>query len=163
MYVAITNGIATIAKGFTQKREKRADDTEAVFGHLKFSKLEVTREIIDELRKRPIGHTQKHDFNTHGLPISFDVINLEPRDLSLTGSVTGTQHEDGVSFNTARLESVTLELCKLGAWMSGEIIWELAGDESGDLVPLHGNECKVNWVIQDARQEDLVDRAGQAA
>jgi len=158
MHIVIES-VAFIGKGFTQKREKKPDDTEAVFGHLKFNDCVVTREIIDEIFMLPIGWTQASLYDDHGLPLVRMDLSLPIFECMLTGVIGGINPEDTLKIANAKLTGVGLILGKMGAKLSGEIIWEIAGDESADLIPLQGNECRVNWVLQHQEQPDMFKTA----
>jgi len=161
----IINSTAEIAKGFTQRREKKPDDNEAIIGHLKFSCCFVPRETIDELCGMDIGWSQSSMFDEHGDPLVWCDLSLFRFTAELTGTIAGIKPSDKLTISNARISNVVLTLTKQGALMAGEIAWEIAGDESSDLVPLQGNECRVHIALQDSGQQDMVEqqRRGKAA
>lgn len=150
---------AGIGKSVNIKREKASDDTERVVAHLKFSGLQVAREAIDELVGQDIGWAQSCLFDEGGAPIARMEIALPAFSAVVTGTVRGVKANEVITFAQAKLEGVALTLSKFGAQMSGELTWEVAGDEVADLEPLLGRECAVSWVVQDAGQGDLLKAA----
>lgn len=161
----IINSTADIAKGFTQRREKLADDKEAIVGHLKFSCCFVPRETIDELCNMTIGWSQSCLFDEVGDPLVWCELHLFRLKTECTGTITGIKADQNLTISNAELSNVVLTLTKQGALMAAEIAWEIAGDESSDLVPLQGNECRVHWALTDSGQVDMIDqqRKGKAA
>lgn len=163
MYIHINNCVAKIAKGFTQRREKKPDDTEAVIGHLKFSGCLIDRETIDEICGMPLGWSQGALFDEFGAPFVWGNLDHWRFECDLTGTITGIKPTESLTIANAKLSNIVLAFDKMGAQLSGEIAWEIAGDESQELVPLQGNECRVVWVLQDSGQQDLVKQAQKAA
>ncbi|CAB4242215.1 hypothetical protein UFOVP83_33 [uncultured Caudovirales phage] len=161
----VIESTADIAKGFTQKREKRPDDTEAIMGHLKFSECFVPRETIDELCGLDIGWSQQALFDEFGDPLVWLEMTVPGLEADVTGVINGIKPNDLLKINTAQLTGVKLKLTQKGALLSGEIAWVIAGDESSDLVPLQGNVCRVKWVIETPAQIDMIEqqRNGKAA
>lgn len=153
---------ATIGKGVNIKREKRSDDTEAVFAHLKFTDAVVPREVIDELCGQPVGRSQQCLFNELGAPLALIIIELPRLTADATGKIRGIQHGEAITLQQATLDGVSLALCDKGALMSAALAWEIAGDEASDLEPLLGRLCGLHVVVQDSGQKDMLNQRAAA-
>jgi len=156
------DSVAKIAKGFTQKIEKQDDDIELVIGHLKFADCIVSREAIDEFCGQAIGWSESCLYDEFGYPRFRGIIELPFLVAEFTGVVRGVAELDRIELVNAELSSITLTLGKMGATLSGEITWQVAGDESSGLEPLLGKLCAVRFVLSKPEQQDLVTQANEA-
>ena len=154
--------VATVAKGFSVKREKADDDTEHVVAHLKFSDAFVERDIIDELLRQPIGWADGALFDEFGAPRGRWTISADRAEFGITGTIEGgTKRTDPrlTLANGATLTDLSVELTKLGGLLSGAIAWEARGDEVEDVHELLGKTCAIEVVLTDGGQQDLLGKA----
>lgn len=158
MHVQIESA-AKIGKSVSIKREKGSGDEEIVVAHLKFSDTWIPREAFDEFLGQPVGWSQMCFFDEGGAPIAHMDIFLPIFVADVTGVIAGPQRNEEIKLNSARLQGVTGSLADKGYRISGELSWEIAGDESSDLEPLLGRVCRINWVVQTSGQQDLLKAA----
>lgn len=125
---------AEIGKSISVKVEK-SDDDEVTRCHLKIKDLLVNRETADLLIGWQPGRADLALYDETG----------EPREKLVLSS--------------AVLKGVQLDLCPLGAKLSGELVWGAAGDEVSDIEPLLGKLCVVRLVVRGQQQIDLFQGA----
>jgi hypothetical protein len=153
------NTPAMIGKGFTSKREKQADDSEAVVGHLKFDKAIVHREVIDALCGRFPGWAGGAFFDEQGVPYTRCKISLPKLSLTFTGAIRGNNDEDVLTLVEATFGGIEITLCDKGALLAGELAWKVGGDETANCEPLQGRLCLLYGSLRDAEQGDLLKAA----
>ena len=93
------------------------------------------------------------------MPRAWVVLGLPTLSLTLIGSIAGNGEETMIAFVEADFDDIKLTLCKHGAFLSGEVTWKIAGDESAETEPLLGNLCKLTCVLKDSEQGDLLKAA----
>ncbi len=153
------DSVADIGKTFNIKREKIADETKRVIGHLKFANLLVPRESLDEFMGQPSGWAQRSLYDPLGAPIAQMEVSLPLFNACVTGVIRGVTEREVIKLTQAILSGVSYIVTNLGAKINGELTWEAAGDEVSDLEPLLDKKCAVVWVVQDAGQADLLRAA----
>lgn len=159
MHVTL-NTVGRLGKSISIKREKQADDTEAVVVHLKITDIIITREELDELLCMPIGWSQQTLYGEQGEPYLQASITLHKFAATVTGRIKGAAGTDeGIALTQADWSGATVELKRNSALLSGTVSWLVAGDEAGDIEPLIGRDCMLHVVIQDAQQGDLLKAA----
>lgn len=145
---------AEIAKGISVKVEKVGDE-EVTVAHLKLKGLQVCRETMDLLIGWQPGRADLALFDETGEPRAY--FTIEPSgEYEFGGSIAGNAETgEKLILGKATLQNVRLDLCPLGAKLSGEITWPAAGDEVSDTEPLLGKLCMVRAWIRGLRQRDL--------
>lgn len=156
MRLTITS-VATMGKGLSAKREKQDDDTQATIAHLKFAGLFLKREEIDALCCQPAGWCDAF-YDDNGSPLLRAILSLPKREYTVVGRV---QHNADASvgslaFTDATLSGMAVTFTDLGGELSGELRWTAAGDEIADAEPLLGQLARVEWLVRDAEQGDLL-------
>ncbi len=146
-----------VAKSFSVKREKAADESERIVANLKISDALVDREQLDELCQQPIGWAETALFDDMGAPRASLTLTLHRDDLTLSGVIKGgdKSHYPKLTLKGAELGAVTLELTKFGALLGGTLSWIAAGDEVDDIADMLGCECSFVVVITDGGQDDM--------
>lgn len=158
MRIEITS-VATMGKGITAKREKQDDDTMATVAHLKFAQLFVTREQIDALCGQPDGWCGAF-YDDMGVPVGRMVLALPKFEATLIGTVRyAADAPMALTLADAQLHGIEIEFSNLGGLVRGEITWQAAGDELGDVEPLLGGMAQCVWTLTDGGQADLFREA----
>lgn len=152
--------ILAVGKGLAIKREKADDNTGQTFAHLKFTDLFVKREEVTELCRQRPGWCETSFFDELGAPLGAWSLTLHETQFTVTGSIAGPGGKDKLKLTEATLEGIEVTFTKLGAVVSGQLVWKIAGDEASDAEPLLGRECLAVWVLEDGGQQDMLrDRA----
>ena len=152
--------ILAVGKGLAIKREKADDDSEQTFAHLKFTDLLVRREEVTDLCAQRAGWCETSFFDELGAPLGAWTLVLHKTNFTVTGYITGPGGKDKLKLAEATLEGIEVTFTKLGAVVSGQLVWKIAGDEASDAEPLLGRECLAVWVLEDCGQQDMLrDRA----
>lgn len=152
--------ILAVGKGLAIKREKADDDSEQTFAHLKFTDLQVKREEVTNLCAQRAGWCETSFFDELGAPLGKWTLVLHETAFTVTGHISGPGGKDKMNLVEATLDSIEVTFTKLGAVVSGQLAWKIAGDEAGDAEPLLGRECLAVWVLEDGGQQDMLrDRA----
>lgn len=155
------SSIATIGTGLTIKREKQADKSEKIIAHLKFTDLFVSREEMDSLCGQPDGWARGTFFDDLGAPVARLELSMPYREM--TASV---KLDDGKSSEMhmagATLSGIALYLDKSGALLSGQLSWEVAGDEASDAEAMLGQDVRAEMHLTDGDQGDLLRTGKQA-
>lgn len=156
--------IATLAKSFQVKREKSADDSEIVRAHLKISDCLVDRDQLDEFCAQPVGWSTSALFDEFGAPRAHVTLTLHRCEWAAAGVIKGGEKSSSpkLTLTDAEIDSVTLELTKLGALLACQFSWVAAGDEVDDIADMLGTLCSVDLVVSDGGQRDLLRDGGQA-
>lgn len=152
---------AEIGKSISVKIEKSddEDEDEVTRGHLKVKDLLVDRETIDLLIGWQAGRASLALYDESGAPRAYFGIAL-PGEYEIGGSIAGTaQSREKLVLSDAVLKRVQLDLCPLGAKLSGELVWSAAGDEVSDIEPLLGKLCWAQLVVRAEQQPDLFQDA----
>lgn len=147
--------VADIGKGLSVKREKQKDNTERAIAHLKFTGLKLDRDQLDELVCRAIGWTTMCFYDELGAPFAHCVLAFPRLELEVSGVVKGPGRA-GLRLAQATLTSVEVALADKCVLVSGELVWEAAGDEVSDIEALLGQTCGTVWTIRDDRRQDLL-------
>lgn len=153
----IIETVATLAKSASIKREKDEKDVEKTFVHLKIAGLFVMREQVAEILN--LDEMIVSDlYDEQGAPVVPLIVANPLRSFTATGVL---RRGDGPSasilkVSNAEFEKLELILCAKGAYMSGSLSWEVAGDEASDLEPLLGRDCGAKLSLETDRQLDLI-------
>jgi hypothetical protein len=156
------NATCQVAKSFSVKREKQADDSETVVAHLKVGEIMLDRDQLDELCAQPIGWSAGALFDEFGAPRAHLSLVLTPRGkVTLSGVVDGGKKpaDPRLKLKDADVGSIMLDLTKLGAMLSCQLSWAAAGDEVDDIADMLGKTCNIVAVLEDGGQGDLLDSA----
>lgn len=149
---------AEIGKSISVKVEK-SDDDEVTRCHLKIKDLLVNRETADLLIGWQPGRADLALYDETGEPRAYFGIALS-REYEIGGSIAGNaETREKLVLSSAVLKGVQLDLCPLGAKLSGELVWGAAGDEVSDIEPLLGKLCVVRLVVRGQQQIDLFQGA----
>lgn len=154
-----------VAKSFSVKREKQADDTEVVIAHLKIAECMVDRDQLDELCGQPVGWSTSALYDEFGAPRAHVTLTLHRCEWSASGVIRGGDKstDPRLTLKDAELSSVTLELAPLGALLACQLSWVAAGDEVDDIADMLGKLCGVDLDVTDGGQQDLLRDGVQAA
>jgi hypothetical protein len=149
---------ATLAKSFAVKREKTDDDSERVVAHLKSSDVLIDRDQLDEFCGQPIGWSAGALFDEFGAPRAHVTLTLHRCEWQASGVISGGEKSDDpkLRLKDADVDSLTLELTKMGALLACQLSWVAAGDEVDDIADLLGKLCAVDLVVTDGGQGDML-------
>lgn len=149
---------AEIGKSISAKAEKVGDD-EVTVAHLKFKGLFVDREAMDLLIGWQKGRAALALFDEEGEPRAYFQLVLAG-DFDMGGSIAGNaETNEKLVVTVGTLSNAKLDLCPLGALLSGKITWKAAGDEVSDAEPLLGKLCMAKFVVRGMQQLDLFREA----
>lgn len=159
MRLTITS-VATVGKSLSAKREKQDDDTQATIAHLKFAGLFLLRDEIDALCGQAPGWCAAF-YDDNGAPVLRASLSLLKREYTVIGRLAHSADRTlgALTFTDATLASMAVAFTELGGELSGELIWQAAGDEISDVEPLLGQLTRVEWTIRDEEQGDLLRNA----
>jgi hypothetical protein len=153
------NATATLAKTFSVKREKQADDSENVVAHLKIADVAIDRDQIDVLCGQPVGWSTGALFDELGAPRARLSLSLVPRArLTLSGVIDGGKkpHDPQLKLKEADVDAIVIDLTNLGALLCCQLSWTADGDEVNDVADMLGKVCNINVTLQDGAQGDLL-------
>ena len=153
------NTVCEIAKSFSVKRRKNAGTVETV-AVLKFAGVFIDREYSDEMLGLPIQATALL-YDEGGAPVSVITIGRKHIVYQFAGVITGNVNKDE-QLKLAKDTEVCkceLQLAPNGAFLSGQLLWKVRGDETEDLEPLLGQTCMLNGLIVLPEQIDAFAQA----
>lgn len=154
--------VATLSKSLSVKREKCDDDGERVIGHMKIAYAVISREEIDGIlgiRIQPgVPWARNCLFDELGAPLARLELSAPRRELTASVRFRGTGQEE-MHIAGGTLKAISLTLDQSGALLSGELTWEVAGDEISDAEPLLGQIVAAEMSLTDGEQGDLLRAA----
>jgi hypothetical protein len=153
----IPESVIDIGKGYAAKRAK-VDDVELIVSTLKFSKLKIQADHCDGIIGAAPGWWREMMLNDMGLPRWARIDTYIPSAklaLTVTGVIRGATETARLVLLQAELTGVELEVCELGAYLSGTLSWRAAGDEVSDVEDLLGRTCVAKFAVFGSQQQDL--------
>lgn len=147
--------VITVGKSLAIKREKGDDETEVICAHLKFTDLFLRREQVNALCGMRPGWAETAFFDELGAPFGLWSLSMPAAEFTVAGTISGPD-DNGLTFTEATIDGVEIAFTKLGAVMSGQIVWLIAGDEASDIEPLLGRICQAKLTLSNGWQMDTL-------
>lgn len=157
------DSVLTLAKSFTTKVAKDESGLAVTLVTLKFTGLQIARDVLDELLGMPVGWCSGALFDEQGAPLRRFGIRVYGHSHRASGTIKGTKPSESLKLLQADLEDIDGAVIPLGAIIEGSLTWAARGDEVEDLSPLLGKACTAKWEITTEESGDLFRQSAATA